>query len=427
MEEKKTYEGHSEDICDIISTPPSWLVRWGITIVLAIMLLLLFISAIIKYPDIVKTQVRINAANSPKAIVGKMSGGIVKLLAKNGDHVERGQSIAWMESTANHEHVLGLLQQLNELNGKFSGKNIKSIAHIDAPYHLRLGELQNRYQIFYQAYLSFKSSVDGGVLLKKAAYLKAEVENIRKHAQQLIKQKELQQMDFELAQKEIKMYDTLFAKKVISQAEYQKQKSEFLNKHYPIQQTEASLLANKTSLLVKQNALVDLNSKIENEKFIFMQSLNSLISEIKNWQSKYILTAMEEGTLVYAGFVQEHQYIEAGQDVFYVNPGSTNFYGEAAIPQYSMGKVQIGQRVLIKLNSYPFEEYGMIEGQIEHLSGVPLNDSIFLSKMSLNTNNLKNNITLKSGMLGTAEIITDNVSLLHRLNRNVTKVFDNIN
>src|SRR5690606_16990671 len=133
-------------------------------------------------------------------------------------------------------------------------------------------------------------------------------------------------------EKEFEMYKKLFDKKVISQAEYQQQQSEFLAKHYPLQQTSSSLIANETNLLAKKNELVDLGSQIDDERSRFMQSLNSLISEMEQWRRQYILTARVDGILVYAGFVQENQYIEAGQDVFYVNPGSTSFFGEAAIP-----------------------------------------------------------------------------------------------
>jgi HlyD family secretion protein len=32
-----------------------------------------------------------------------------------------------------------------------------------------------------------------------------------------------------------------------------------------------------------------------------------------------------------------------------------------AIPQDNMGKVKTGQEVLVKLKSYPYEEYGILE------------------------------------------------------------------
>lgn len=41
----------SEEVQEIIATPPAWLVRWGITIVFILICLVLFLSFLIKYPD----------------------------------------------------------------------------------------------------------------------------------------------------------------------------------------------------------------------------------------------------------------------------------------------------------------------------------------------------------------------------------------
>jgi HlyD family secretion protein len=62
--------------------------------------------------------------------------------------------------------------------------------------------------------------------------------------------------------------------------------------------------------------------------------------------------------------------------VFYVNPGNEAFFGEMTITQNNMGKVKEGQEVLVKLRSYPFEEYGMIRGKIKYIAEVPYKDSV---------------------------------------------------
>src|SRR6185437_8074326 len=102
-----------------------------------------------------------------------------------------------------------------------------------------------------------------------------------------------------------------------------------------------------------------------------------------------------------------------------------NFFGEINIPQYNMGKIKIGQKVLIKLKSYPFEEYGLIIGHLSSISEVPINDSIFISKVSFDKNlfsRTKVKIKLQYGMQANAEIVTDDVSLLTRITRNLTKI-----
>jgi len=86
---------------------------------------------------------------------------------------------------------------------------------------------------------------------------------------------------------------------------------------------------------------------------------------------RYILSASQAGKFTYVSIVQENQVFTAGQEVFYVNPGSEEFFDEMAIPQNNMGKVNEGQKVLVKLKSYPYEEYGMLTGTISYINEVP--------------------------------------------------------
>src|SRR5580700_1906102 len=91
---------HSDDIQDIITKVPSWLLRWGITLFFGILLLIVLLSAVIRYPDIVNAPLKIDSPNSPKPVVAKMPGKLVKLLVKENETVTAGQPLAYLESTA---------------------------------------------------------------------------------------------------------------------------------------------------------------------------------------------------------------------------------------------------------------------------------------------------------------------------------------
>lgn len=63
---------HSDDMQDIITVPPGWLLRWGITLFFGILVMIVSLSAFIKYPDIVKTQLKVSSIDAPKSIVAKL-------------------------------------------------------------------------------------------------------------------------------------------------------------------------------------------------------------------------------------------------------------------------------------------------------------------------------------------------------------------
>ena len=193
-------------------------------------------------------------------------------------------------------------------------------------------------------------------------------------------------------------------------------------------QTESALITNNNNYAAKQSDILELDNQLQEEKAKFLQALNSLISSAEDWKSKYVLTASQSGKISFAGIVQENQVLAPNQEVFYVNPGNEQFFGEMTIPQSSMGKVKEGQEVLVKLKSYPFEEYGMIRGRIKYIAEVPYKDSVFISRVDFKINkfsDLKRPIHLKQGMTADAEIITQNATLMQRLGRSIFKVIGN--
>ncbi|RDC56180.1 hypothetical protein DU508_11225 [Pedobacter chinensis] len=92
-----------------------------------------------------------------------------------------------------------------------------------------------------------------------------------------------------------------------------------------------------------------------------------------------------------------------------------------------MGKIHVGERTLVKLRSYPYEQYGMITGRLTYISDVAYRDSVFVAKVGFEHFENKDpgrKVVLKNGMQADAEIITEESSLLQRFFRNIIKVIN---
>jgi multidrug efflux pump subunit AcrA (membrane-fusion protein) len=417
---------HSDDMQDIITAVPSWLLRWGITLFFSILVLLLSLSAFIKYPDIVKSQLKISSPNVAKPIVPKVNGRLDKLLVTNNQTVVAGQPLAYIESTANHAEVLSLLTGLKKLHDQMLGGNLFDKAFFNKAKDNELGELQGAYQTFIQSYINYSASVENGFLVKKRTYLLQDVDGLSKQTNQLQAEKKLQQRDADLAEEEYSMHQKLEKQKVETPAELRQQESKYIARKAPLLQTDASLITANTNLLAKQKEILELDNQVAEEKAKFSQALNSLISQAEDWKNKYVLLASEAGKVTFAGNVQENQIVSPNQDVFYINTGNEKFFGEMNIPQDNLGKVKQGQQVLVKLRSYRFEEFGMMKGTISYISDVPLKDSVFTSRVvfTSKTSDMKKPVNLKQGMIADAEIITEDATILQRLTRNVIKAIN---
>lgn len=418
---------HTDDMQDIITTVPSWILRWGITLFFGILVLMVSLSALIRYPDIVNAQLKIESPNSPKPVVSKVSGKLIKLLVKENANVVAGQALAYMESTGDHDKIRTLVAGLKELQTQVLQSKPVSPLLFSESDNIQLGELQSAYQTFYQEYLNYKSAINDGFYLKKKTFLQNDLMALTKQAQQLNQQKQIQQRSFVIADDDYQMHKKLEKEKVETPAELRQQESKYLTQKEPLVQTESALITANNNYAGKQKEILELENQIREEKAKFLQALNSLISQAEDWKNKYILTAAQSGKLSYAGIIQENQVLSIGQEVFNINPGNEAFFGQMSIPQDNMGKIKEGQEVLVKLKSYPFEEYGMIRGRISYIADVPYKDSIFVSRVDFKVksiSDMKKPIHLKQGMTANAEIITQDATMLQRLGRSVTKLIN---
>ncbi|GGE51833.1 HlyD family secretion protein [Pedobacter psychrotolerans] len=414
-------ESNSEDVEEIITAVPPWILRWGITVFFIILVGIVVLSSWIKYPDVVNTKLIVNSSNAPKQVLARHSGKLIALLVNNGDFVKQSQPLAFIESTAQHKDVLLLNQQLKKirLNLPISASNI------NLPENLDLGELQTSYQSFFQQYLQFQSTQKNGYYLGKLQYLERDLLDIKKIKNQIIKQKEIQSQQFFNDEQEFQAYRKLYNNKVISRSEYIQQENKYLSAKLPLQQAETSILTNASIYISKQKELLDLRHTIIEERAKFDQSLRQCISESDQWIKDYILMAPSDGKVTFSGMIQVNQNIMINQDVFIVNPGNTDYFGVVHIPQYNMGKISLGQRALVKLKSYPYEQYGMIKGKLTYVSEVAVQDSVFMAKISFD--NVENKeparkIILRNGMQADVEIVTEESSLLQKVFLNILKL-----
>lgn len=74
MENDPKFEQRSDEIQDIISRIPSGLVRYGSAVLLLVITVFVFVSWLIKYPDLLKAEVVITTKPAPVSLVTRVLG-----------------------------------------------------------------------------------------------------------------------------------------------------------------------------------------------------------------------------------------------------------------------------------------------------------------------------------------------------------------
>lgn len=411
-------ELRSEEVQELLARPPKALLRWGITVV-AFVLTLLFAGAwAVHYPDVVRASFKLTSANAPKAVMARIEGKVVRLLVQDGETVKAGATLGYLESTARHEDVLRLSNQLAKAWAVASRGHLEGLDKLNLSHYNQLGELQTAYQTFEQTHIQLRAYLANGFYSQKKAMLEQEIVDLEALADNLRQQQQIQARDRSLAEEDYAIQEQLADQKVLAPLDLKREESKLIGRRLPYQQTASALISNLTAQRAKQKEILELDKQVAEERDKFLQSLNSLQSAVDAWKLKYVLTAAVGGKVLMVGTLQENQSVAVNQELFYVAPPGTDYFGELRVPQQNAGKVVVGQAVLVKFTGYPYQEFGAVRGRITTISDMPLKDSVFLAKVTLPVGlktTYDKTLAYKTGMTASADIITDDTRLLEKL------------
>lgn len=411
-------ELRSDEVEEILTRPPKWIVRWGISVLLAVIVMVFLGTWVIRYPDLIKASFKLTVANTPKLLLARTDGNLVRLFAREGMTVQPGATLAYLESSGDHEEVLRLIHELDIAWKLVQGGQLNEVNRLKLTNHRRLGELQAAFQTFEQVYIELRAYLTNGFYSKKKALLKQEITDLQALAVNLNKQYSLQRRDIELSEEDYVMQRRLASDKIIAPTELRREESKTLARKLPYQQTASALINNQTAQRAKQKEILELDKQVSEQHDKFMYALNTLQSAAETWKMKYVVTAPVGGQIYFPTVIQENQYLTINQKLFYIAPPALGYFGELRVPQHNFGKVKVGQNVLIKFAGYPYQEFGAVRGRIAMINAVPLDDSVFLARVvlpkGLQTTYSKS-LSFTTGMLASADIITDDSRLVEKL------------
>ena len=405
----------SDPFQEIISNRPGFLIRFGIMFLLLILVSLIVASWFVKAPDIVFAKAKLKSINAPKRVIVIVNGKLVKLFAKEGEYVKKGKVLGFVESTANHEEVISLVKQTDLLQLRIS-KSEGNLA-IDLAGFKNLGELQQSYQSFINSYQVFRQYLPDGFYYRQMKLLLNDLVNYKKAHAILLKQQALFEQDLDLTESTFKANETLKADRVISEFNFRSEKSKLISKKIEVSQISTELLNNEMQQNEKIKEIQLLENTIAQQQTIFSQSVNTLKSQIEDWQKKYLLVSPVDGKVAFAEFFQENQQLQSNQVICFVNPLNSAYFAEVLITQTNLGKVEVNQDVNLKFPSYPYQEYGELRGKIEFISDINT-DSGYLARVRLSDGlktTFSKKIQFREGLIAGAEVVTKDMRLLQRL------------
>ena len=407
----------SDLVKEVLESPPSSLIRWGSTWAFVIVCMLLAISWFVQYPDLVQGVMRVTGGTEATAIAARTTGIIDKLMIADGKQVKENDLIATIGNTANIESIERLEAFLKELNDKLSANPNANLTNTRLPNFEDLGELQQPFQNFAKLYTISKEYGNAGLINQRIAILNNDIEELSQQMDNMQTQLRNYQDDYKLANEELQNQTRLFDKGLISKNELRMAESKVLAKKQAVDQTYSQFSGNQIQKNQKRQEILELKRNDVEYSSQLKQEVGGMLEAVENWQKLYLIKALTDGKLMYNKKIQAKQTVAAGQPLFYILPENANWYGQMMVGQYNIGKLKVGQRVILKFEGYPYQEFGTMDATIASISEIPV-DSAFMIKVqlpkNLETNNHKK-LKVRSGMIASGEIVTEDLRLLEKI------------
>jgi len=410
----------SEEVQDIIDRMPTYWCRWVVAIVSLLMGGILLLSYLIEYPETVDGEVSITATTAPVRLVAQSTGRLHTLLSREAN-VKEGEVVAYIESGVNYSDYQTLKKALSEGSVETLSKT------------LSLGELATPYNTYLLAKEQWerRNSTQRYKAMRKNMY--AQIEANEKVASQLRHTLHLKQKVRANITKEMQRDSMLLRSGIVSPSEVKARQ----NTYYTQEEAEANLQAShymkqaeirNFQIEVARNAMEE--EELLEEAYTEMQSkYNILLNDLRLWEEKYLLRAPMSGRVDFLGFWRDNTVVATATELFSILPQRNSVLGEAHISSFGAGKVKVGQEVNIKLNDFPYDEFGLLKGRVTAISQLASKTQVkdrtietYLVQISFPKGlitNFGHQLSLNFETKGTAEIIIQPKRLLQRL-------FDNL-
>ncbi|MEZ7528176.1 HlyD family secretion protein [Cloacibacterium normanense] len=429
METKKDIlydiELRSESVQDILSTPPHWMIRWGNTIIFACFLMILLMSYFIKYPEFIAAPIIITSQNPPEKIQARTNSKIEKIFTKDHQEVKKNEILMILQSTANSNDVLKLKKIIDSINTN----EIYSFP-INEASKLKLGELQSDFNSFAKAFRDEQLFTRLKPYSPETLATSQSLSEYQNRISTLKQQLNLENSKFDLSKKNFQRSQTLFNEGVISKMELENEKIKYLQAEQSLKNINISLsqLEEGINNLNKTKSGVAINT--EKDKINYssqtLQLFEQLRKSLKQWEQTYLITSSTNGLISYQQFWGENQFIKAGDAVVSVIPkDKMAVVGRMQVPSTNSGKIAQGQKVLIKLDNYRYQEFGIVEGRVQNISLTPDEKGNYYVDIVLPyglKTSYNKNLPFDKELKGNAEIVTQDLRLIERFFYQIRKL-----
>ena len=351
---------------DIEREAPSRITRATLWVVAALCAILIVWASIGKLDIIATAEGRLIPQTFVK-IVQPADGGVVQeILVKEGQRVAAGQVLLRMDAQLSNVDEKALQSelankalQLRRIDAELAGAPL--LTRPGDPLDL-FTQISAQYRAHRQNYLDIVSQEQQ--VLQKAKHELASAAEVVKKLQQTVP----------MLQKQAQSYADMGKDGYAPGLTVQDKQREYQERAQDLKAQESTVDSLKSAVNQSQTKLEQIRSNytsgLHNERVEAQGQLQKVQQE---WGKQQHKAGLLELKAPQAGFVKDlathtkGAVVAPGTIVLTLVPENEPLVAEVLIKNDDVGFVHLGQKVRVKLVAYPFQKYGMLDGEVIHL------------------------------------------------------------
>jgi multidrug resistance efflux pump len=423
MKNENNIEVLNEEIQEILGTPPGWILRFGTLIFFIVIVVLIWLSYWIQYPDVVVSEIIVSFNDPPSKLISPKSGYLNKLHAVNNQKVKKGQLLISYNSEANYQDVLSLYEKLLQVKQT----NQSSILSLSFGENYSIGELQKYLFQFLDKQNQYSLRVKGISEVTNKSDKQKQISSLENGIEYSTNLRDNLAVQIENTQIQLKNEEAMVKMDKLSQSELNKTRDKLTVLSSNLNATEAEIKDKQFKISNLKSDLVNLSVSSEKGREVALSEMNAAFvqfkSNVSQWISSHLIISPTDGTVqVTNKFLKSGQYVNKDEPLLIIIPPQSNMMkGIMNVPFNESGNIKRNQLVLVRLNSYPSSKFGIIQGKVASSSSIALEEdgklvspvTVYFENGLVTTTGYK--VSTKKELSGMARIITQNKRFIQRL------------
>ena len=406
----------AEEIIETPAAPFGAVVIWLTTILLVLVLTWAYLGQI----DIVAVgNGRVSTEGSVKVVQSASYGVVKRITAQEGQRVHKGDALVELDKTTAEKELATTTQSLNIARaerdilrrlamGNGADDIINSVGVSDEAKAILREFTASQLALVGAKEQALKGSIAGHQRQlqfnqQTKAQLEGEAQKL-KDRQTKVKQK----LESANAIERIRLQnelDTLEQRITTANSAATSQGQQVLQSQLTLAQAQSQ----------SQVSLAETNSSIGGQVITQEQRIAELennLAKAKRALEQTTITAPVDGTILALNTRTIGGVVNVAERIAQIVPDNDLLYVDVTLDNQDVGFIRVGQRVVIKVATYPFQRYGYLEGAVENISPDAVQDEkkglVYKAKVKLSGANSskKNRLKLLPGMSVSAEITT---------------------